>query len=413
MSNNSADYDFLAGVRVVDFTQFEAGPSCTEALAWLGAEVVKVENPGGGDPGRALGGAAGKDDPYFLLFNANKKSITVNLKDPKGLQLVKDLAKKADVFCENFAPGAIERLGLGADVIRALNPAIIYCQVKGFGEGSPYEKNLAFDMIAQACGGTMSITGERDGRPLKPGPSLGDTGTGMLLAISILGALYRRKDTGKGEHLQVAMQDAMLHYIRIAFAAQNRNGNVQAAGRAADSSVSSVTPNPPMGTFPCKGGGLNDYVYVFTSRANPEHWRRLLGVIGREDLVGDARYDSPEARGQHADEVNAMIAAWTKQHTKHEAMEIIGAAGVPAGAVLDTMELYHDKTFEQRNIMQTVQHPQNGAFKMPAWPVRFSGSPPPVKPAPLLGENTGDVLSHWLGLADDEVGELRNTGVVG
>ena len=375
--------------------------------------MVKVENPRSGDPGRLLGGKPGVDDPYFLLFNANKKSITVNLKDPKGLQLVKDLAKKADVFCENFAPGAIERLGLGADVIRALNPAIIYCQVKGFGEGSPYEKNLAFDMIAQACGGTMSITGERDGRPLKPGPSLGDTGTGMLLAISILGALYRRKDTGKGEHLQVAMQDAMLHYIRIAFAAQNRNGNVQAAGRAADSSVSSVTPNPPMGTFPCKGGGLNDYVYVFTSRANPEHWRRLLGVIGREDLVGDARYDSPEARGQHADEVNAMIAAWTKQHTKHEAMEIIGAAGVPAGAVLDTMELYHDKTFEQRNIMQTVQHPQNGAFKMPAWPVRFSGSPPPVKPAPLLGENTGDVLSHWLGLADDEVGELRNTGVVG
>ena len=413
MNASSGGQACLAGVRVLDRTQFEAGPSCTEALAWLGAEVVKVENPRSGDPGRLLGGKPGVDDPYFLLFNANKKSITVNLKDPKGLQLVKDLAKKADVFCENFAPGAIERLGLGADVIRALNPAIIYCQVKGFGEGSPYEKNLAFDMIAQACGGTMSITGERDGRPLKPGPSLGDTGTGMLLAISILGALYRRKDTGKGEHLQVAMQDAMLHYIRIAFAAQNRNGNVQAAGRAADSSVSSVTPNPPMGTFPCKGGGLNDYVYVFTSRANPEHWRRLLGVIGREDLVGDARYDSPEARGQHADEVNAMIAAWTNQHTKHEAMEIIGAAGVPAGAVLDTMELYHDKTFEQRNIMQTVQHPQNGAFKMPAWPVRFSGSPPPVKPAPLLGENTGDVLSHWLGLADDEVGELRNTGVVG
>jgi formyl-CoA transferase len=398
-------------VRVLDLTQFEAGPSCTEALAWLGAEVVKVENPRSGDPGRQLGGKPGVDDPYFLLFNANKKSITVNLKDPKGLELVKDLAKKADVFCENFAPGAIERLGLGADVIRALNPAIIYCQVKGFGEGSPYEKNLAFDMIAQACGGTMSITGERDGRPLKPGPSLGDTGTGMLLAISILGALYRRKDTGKGEHLQVAMQDAMLHYIRIAFAAQNRGGNVQAAGRAADSSVSGS--NPPMGTFPCQGGGLNDYVYVFTSRANPEHWRRLLGVIGREDLVGDARYDSPEARGQRPDEVNAMIAEWTRKHTKHEAMQIIGAAGVPAGAVLDTMELYNDKTFENRNIMQTVQHPKNGAFKMAAWPVRFSGNPPPVKPAPLLGEHTGDVLNHWLGLGDDAVGNLRNSGVVG
>ncbi len=245
--------------------------------------MVKVENPGGGDPGRALGGKPGMDDPYFLLFNANKKSITVNLKDPKGLQLVKDLAKQADVMMENFAPGAIERLGLGYDVMKAINPSLIYCQVKGFGEGSPYEKNLAFDMIAQACGGTMSITGERDGRPLKPGPSLGDTGTGMLLAISILGALYRRKETGQGEHLQVAMQDAMLHYIRIAFAAQYRTG--KAALRAADSSVSATTP--PMGTFPCKGGGSNDYVYIFTSRANPEHWNRLLKVIGREELIGD------------------------------------------------------------------------------------------------------------------------------
>jgi crotonobetainyl-CoA:carnitine CoA-transferase CaiB-like acyl-CoA transferase len=401
----------LTGVKILDLTQFEAGPSCTEALAWLGAEVVKLENPRSGDPGRALGGKAGVDDPYFLLFNANKKSITINLKDPKGLALVKDLAAKADVMVENFAPGAIERLGLGYDVIKAINPSIIYCQVKGFGEGSPYEKNLAFDMIAQACGGTMSITGERDGRPLKPGPSLGDTGTGMLLAISILGALYRRKETGKGDHLQVAMQDAMLHYIRIAFAAQHRTGDTKAAGRAADSSVSGA--NPPMGTFPCQGGGLNDYVYVFTSRANPEHWKRLLGVIGREDLVGDARYESPAARAERPDEVNTMITEWTKKHTKYEAMEIIGAAGVPAGAVLDTLELYNDPSFEKRNIMQTIQHPTVGAFKMVGWPVRFSGNPPPVKPAPLLGENTEEVLTHWLGLAKDAVGSLKTNGIIG
>jgi formyl-CoA transferase len=399
----------LKGVRILDLTQFEAGPSCTEALAWLGAEVVKVENPRSGDPGRALGGKPGVDDPYFLLFNANKKSITVNLKDPAGLQLVKDLAKQADVMVENFAPGAIERLGLGYDVIKQVNPSIIFCQVKGFGEGSPYEKNLAFDMIAQACGGTMSITGERDGRPLKPGPSLGDTGTGMLLAISILGALYRRKETGQGDHLQVAMQDAMLHYIRIAFAAQYRTG--KAAGRAADSSVSGVTP--PMGTYPCKGGGLNDYVYIFTSRANPEHWNRLLKVIGREDLIGDPRYDSPWSRAERPDEVNEMIAAWTRQHEKHEAMEIIGAAGIPAGAVLDTMELSTDPTFEQRGIMPVIDHPTAGRFKMVAWPVRFGGSPPPVEPAPLLGANNQDVLTHWLGLPDTEVGELRSKGIIG
>ncbi len=399
----------LKGVRILDLTQFEAGPSCTEALAWLGADVVKLENPQSGDPGRALGGEAGKDDPYFLLFNANKKSITVNLKDPKGLALVKELACKADVFVENFAPGAIERLGLGAEVVRKLNPGIIYCQVKGFGEGSPYEKNLAFDMIAQACGGTMSITGERDGRPLKPGPSLGDTGTGMLLAISILGALYRRKETGQGEHLQVAMQDAMLHYIRIAFATQHRTG--KAAGRAADSSVSGS--KPPMGTFPCKGGGPNDYVFIFASPANPEHWRRLLKVIGREELIGDPRFETPAARAERVDEVNGMIAAWTIRHTKHEAMEIVGAAGVPAGAVLDTMELYNDKTFEQRGIFQTVEHPTVGTFRMPAWPVRFGGRPPPVQPAPLLGQDNKEVLSHWLGLGEEAIGGLKNNGVIG
>jgi len=409
MTNDSGGQNCLAGVRILDLTQFEAGPSCTEALAWLGAEVVKVENPRSGDPGRSLGGKPGVDDPYFLLFNANKKSITVNLKDPKGLQLVKDLAKQADVMVENFAPGAIERLGLGYDVIKAISPSIIYCQVKGFGEGSPYENNLAFDMIAQACGGTMSITGEKNGRPLKPGPSLGDTGTGMLLAISILGALYRRKGTGQGEHLQVAMQDAMLHYIRIAFAAQYRTG--KAAERAADSSVSATTP--PMGTFPCKGGGSNDYVYIFTSRANPEHWRRLLGVIGREDVADDPRYATPWSRAEHAAEVNEMISAWTRQHDKREAMEIIGAAGIPAGAVLDTMELSSDPTFETRGIMPVIDHPTVGKLKMVAWPVRFGGRPPPVKPAPLLGANNEDVLSHWLGLGANDVGDLRKGGIIG
>jgi formyl-CoA transferase len=399
----------LNGVRILDLTQFEAGPSCTEALAWLGAEVVKVENPGGGDPGRSLGGKPGVDDPYFLLFNANKKSITVNLKDPKGLALVKDLAKQADVMVENFAPGAIERLGLGHDVIRAINPSIIYCQVKGFGEGSPYEKNLAFDMIAQACGGTMSITGDRDGPPMKPGPTIGDTGTGMLLAISILGALYRRRETGQGDHLQLAMQDAMLHYIRIAFAAQHRTG--KAAGRSAEGSITG--PNPPMGIFPCKGGGPNDYVYVYTSRTNPDHWRRLLEVIGRPDLIGDERYATGAARAERKAEIDEMVSAWTRQHTKHDAMEIIGAAGIPAGAVLDTAELSADETFEERGIMPVIDHPKAGKFKMVAWPVRHSGSPPPVQAAPLLGQNNDDVLTSWLGLGAGDVGALKAGGVIG
>src|SRR6201996_5232261 len=204
MPDVSTELQFLTGVRVVDFTQFEAGPSCTEALAWLGAEVVKIENPGIGDPGRRLRAGHPDDDPYyFQVFNANKKSITVDLKSPRGLGLVKDMLRKADVCVENMAPGTIERLGLGYDVVRELNPGIIYAQVKGFGEGSPYEKNLAFDMIAQACGGTFSVTGDPDGPPTRPGLSLGDTGTGMLMAITILGALFKRRETGQGHRLQV------------------------------------------------------------------------------------------------------------------------------------------------------------------------------------------------------------------
>ena len=199
----------LKGVRVLDLSQFEAGPSCTEALAWLGAEVVKVENPKGGDPGRVILGEPGGPSFYFLIFNANKKSLAIDLKSAAGKKIVLDLAAKADVFVENFAPGAIERLGLGYDVISRINPGIVYAQVKGFGEGSPFENNLAFDMIAQAVGGVMSISGQPDGPPVKPGPTLGDTGTGMLLAISILGALYEKKDTGKGQ--RVAGGDAGRH----------------------------------------------------------------------------------------------------------------------------------------------------------------------------------------------------------
>jgi crotonobetainyl-CoA:carnitine CoA-transferase CaiB-like acyl-CoA transferase len=409
-THQAAGLQCLKGVRVLDLSQFEAGPSCSEALAWLGAEVVKVENPKGGEPGRNPPANDGKDSHYFLTFNAAKKSITVDLKSPGGKKLVMDLAAKADVFLENFAPGAIERLGFGWDVMSKINPGLIYAQVKGFGEGSPYEKNLAFDMIAQACGGIMSISGEKDGRPIKPGPTLGDTGTGMLLAISILGALYEKKSTGKGQRLQIAMQDAMLHYIRLAFATQGKlGGPVPRAG----AQVASATPNPPMGIYPTKGGGSNDYVYIYTSRANPEHWQRLLDVMGRADLKGNPKYETGAARAQREPEVDEIVATWTRQHTKHEAMRIVGAAGIPAGAVLDTKELADDPTFEQRGILPIMDHPQVKGYKMPAWPVRHNGNPPPVGTAPLLGAHTQEVLGSWLGMKPDAIAKLKTDKVTG
>ena len=409
MQSNSVDLQFLSGVRVVDFTQFEAGPSCTEALAWLGADVVKIENPKMGDPGRRLRPGQPDNDPYYFhVFNANKRSITVNLKSPKGLELVKDMLRKADVCVENFAPGAIERLGLGYDVVKAINPGIIYAQVKGFGEGSPYEKNLAFDMIAQACGGTFSVTGDPNGPPTRPGISLGDTGTGMLMAITILGALYKRRETGEGHRLQVAMQDAIMHYMRINFATQGLTGKAAERG---GSKVPGVN-NAPMGLYPCAPGGPNDYVYIMTSRANPDHWDRLLKLIGREDLIGDARYATPADRVEREAEVDAVIAAWTKTRTKHDAMKAVGEAGIPAGAVLDTMELQNDATFEQRGIMQTMIHPTHRPFKMPGWPVRVDGKPSRIKSSPVLGEHLQEVLSSWLGLDDSAVAALRAEGVV-
>ena len=282
MSDNVTDFTFLQGVKVIDFTQFEAGPSCTEALAWLGAEVVKIENPNRGDPGRRLQPNKPDTDPYYFhMFNANKKSVAINLKSSEGLDLAKEMIRQADVMMENFAPGAIERMGLSYDVVKEINPGIIYAQVKGFGEGSPFEKNLSFDMIAQACGGTFSVTGEMDGPPIRPGVTVGDTGTGMLMAITILGALYKRRESGEGHRLQVAMQDAMLHYMRVNFATQGRTGKAALRG---GSKVPGIT-NAPMGLYPCAPGGLNDYVYIMTSRANPEHWDRLLTLIGREDPV--------------------------------------------------------------------------------------------------------------------------------
>lgn len=410
MSDNVMDFTFLEGVKVVDFTQFEAGPSCTETLAWLGAEVVKIENPNRGDPGRRLRPNQPDNDPYYFhMFNANKKSVTLNLKSPQGLDLVKDMIRQADVMIENFAPGAIERLGLSYEDAKAINPGIIYAQVKGFGEGSPFEKNLAFDMIAQACGGTFSVTGDKDGPPTRPGVTIGDTGTGMLMAITILGALYRRRETGEGHRLEIAMQDAMLHYMRVNFAT---TGLTNEPAERGGSKVPGVS-NAPMGLYPCAPGGPNDYVYIMTSRANPEHWDRLLKVVGREDLIGDERYLTPADRLEREDEVDEVIAAWTQGQNKHDAMRIVGEAGIPAGAVLDTGELNADATLEERGVMQTMVHPVHRPFKMPAWPVRVDGKASRLKASPVLGEHVDEVMNNWLGLNDAAVEALRSDGIFG
>src|SRR5262252_3455481 len=310
----------LHGVRVVDLTQFEAGTSLTQTLAWLGAEVIKVEEPTKGEQGRgASTDKKGVDSHYFMLLNANKRSVTANLKTEKGRALLRGLIEKADVFAENFAPGVIERLGFGYDVVREINPRIIYVSVKGFGDDGPYRNYLAFDMIAQATGGAMSITGEPDGRPIKPGPTIGDTGTGLHGAIGVLAALYQRQFTGEGQRIQCAMQDCVINYGRISYAAQYLWGH--AAPRMGNQSI--MGTNSPSETYPCKGGGPNDYCYIYTSRATSEHWDRLLKFIGREELVGDSRFATAQMRFKHRDEVDVMISNWTRKFDKHTVMKML------------------------------------------------------------------------------------------
>lgn len=398
----------LQGVKVLDLTQFESGPSATEALAWMGADVIKVENPNGGEQGRSASAHAGHDSTYFMVLNANKRSITCNLKSDRGKALLRELIPRADVFIENFAPGVIDRLGFGYEEVRRINPAMVYAQIKGFAAGSRYQDFLSFDMIAQATGGVMSITGKPDGPPVKPGITVGDTGTGLHCVIGILGALYQRQTTGRGQHVTVAMQDAMTNFCRIAYARQAITG--EACERAGNQVV--LGTNAPSESYQCKGDGPNDYCYIYSTRANNSHWERLLEAIGRQDLLADPRFASPEDRAANVEAVDAVVQPWCQERTKHEVMEILGTAGVAVGAVLDTKELSDDPNMRERDIFVTVDHPVAGPFTLPAWPVKMSQSHVPVHPAPLLGADNARIYGGWLGRSDKELKDLLSAGVI-
>ncbi|HSR81120.1 MAG TPA: CoA transferase, partial [Hyphomicrobiaceae bacterium] len=303
----------LQGIKVLDLTQFEAGPSCTEALAWLGAEVVKVEEPNRGEPGRwGFTDRPEADSHYFIYYNLNKRSITLNLKSEEGKALLRRMIAKADVLIENMAPGTFARLGFDYPRLSQLNPRLIFAQVKGFAPESPHANYLAFDMIAQAMGGTMGVNGHPDAAPIRPGPTIGDTGTGMLCAIGILAAIYQRVATGRGQHIQIAMRDAMLNYCRTPMSRQAaRTDQLPRGGNG-------VVGTAPGGLYQCAPGGLDDLCYIFCSRGNEDHWRRLLQAIGREDLLNDPRMADGPTRAKNQAAVDAAITEWTSKRTKQE-----------------------------------------------------------------------------------------------
>jgi len=393
----------LAGIRILDLAQFEAGTSCTEALAWMGADVIKVEEPKLGDQGRiASTDAKGVDSYYFMLLNANKRSVTCNLKHEKGRAIFRALLERSDVVVENFSLGVIERLGFGWEELRKINPRIIFAQIKGFAPDGPYAKFLSFDNIAQSVGGALSITGEPDGRPLRPGITVGDTGTGLHCALGIMAAIIQRQVTGRGQRIEVSMQDAVINFSRIAYASQALWG--KAAPRVGNQSI--LGTSSPSECYRCKGDGPNDYCYIYTTRAGNHQWERILRVIGRQDLLQDARFASPEARWEHRKEVDTLLDSWMSGRTKVEAMTALGEAGVPAGAVFDTNELLHDPHLRKRGMFVTVEHPVRGEFTMPGWPVKMSESNVPVTSAPLLGQHNEEVYGD-LGYTPGQIADLR------
>jgi len=390
----------LDGMRILDLTQWEAGPSCTQMLAWLGAEVVKIEQPGVGDPGRHTERGAG-DSLYFLSHNANKRSVTLDLRSEDGRRIFLDLVQRFDVVVENFTLGTMEKLGLGYDVLRATNPRIIYGTVKGFGTSGPYAEFKCYEMVAQAAAGVYALTGDPDGLPFRSGANIGDTGSGLTLAVQLLAAYIQRERTGRGQMVEVAMQEAAANFTRTSLSFRERYGD-PVPRRGNRSTV-------PTDLFPCAPGGPNDYAYIMISTSR--QYDALCTAIDRPDLAIDERFATTRAREVHGDALFEEIAAWTRRRTKYDVMRYLGSRGVPCSALLDSRDLWQDEHLRARGAVTRMAHPTRGEQDMLAPPFHMEDSHVAMAPAPLLGQHTGEVLAAELGLDESELARLAEAGV--
>ena len=393
----------LDGIRVIDMTHNQAGPACTQMLAWLGADVIKLEAPGSGDVARTNMADERGESLFFLVFNANKRSLTLNLKTDEGKDLFKKLMSRSDVLVENFSPGALDRLGLGYDVLKQVNPRLVYATVKGFGTYGPYSGFKSFEPIAQAMGGAMCVTGWPDSPPTLTWAAIGDSGTGMHMAIGILAALEQRHRTGRGQHVEVSMQDAVTNLVRISLRDHQRLGGVQSrAGTQLGRTV-------PGSAYACAPGGPNDYVFIF---AQAQMWPAFVDVLDIDAIRDDPRFATLQARWENRDVLNPLIESWTRKRTKHEVMRLLGEAGVPCGACQDTGEVLADPHLAAREMIVELDYPEReGTFRTVGCPVKLSDSPVEVTRPPTLGEHTADLLTELCDVAPDEMARLREQGV--
>ncbi len=409
----------LEGVRILDMTHVQSGPTCTQLLAWFGADVIKVERPGVGDATRGqLRDIPDVDSLYFTMLNHNKRSITLDTKSKKGKEIFTRLLEECDVIAENFAPGALDRMGFSWERIQQINPRIIFASVKGFGPG-PYQDCKVYENVAQCTGGSASTTGFDDGPPTVTGAQIGDSGTGLHLALGIVTALYQRETTGRGQRVECAMQDGVLNLCRVKMRDQQRlqhgplteypqhpNGEFGTTVPRSGNSSGGGQPGWAVRTAP---GGPNDYIYVIIQ---PPGWAHFMRILGREELIDDPEWSTPQARLPKLDQCFAMIEEWTMTKTKFEVMETLNKLNVPCGPILSMEELANEESLMATGTVVDVDHPERGTYKSIGNPIKLSDSPSTVTRSPLLGEHTEEILTDVLGYDSEQLQEIQNSGAV-
>jgi formyl-CoA transferase len=412
----------LDGVRILDFTHVQSGPTCTQLLGYMGADCIKVERPGAGDITRGqLRDVKGADSLYFTMLNGNKRSITIDSKHAKGREILDRLIKHCDVLVENFAPGALDRMGLTWEHIHKTNPRMIVASVKGFGPG-PYEDCKVYENVAQCAGGAASTTGFREGPPLVTGAQIGDSGTGLHLAFGIVAALYQRMRTGRGQRVLCAMQDGVLNLARVKLRDQQRlkhgplteysqHGEGVPFGEAVPRAGNDSGGGQPGWILKCKGWEKDPDSYIYFITQAPV-WEPICDVIGKPEWKTDPDYAKPGARLPRLKHIFATIEEWTKTKTKFEVMDICNAKDIPVGPILSMKEIAEEKSLRDTGTVVEVDHPTRGKYLTVGNPVKMSDSITEVKRSPLLGEHTEEILTKVLGYSAEELAEIKSSGAI-
>jgi crotonobetainyl-CoA:carnitine CoA-transferase CaiB-like acyl-CoA transferase len=392
----------LSGITVVDFGQIFQGPYATLLLAKAGADVIKIEPPHG-EPLRRRAAPGKSATLPFAMLNQNKRAVTLNLKHPRGRELLFTMVKRADVVLENFSPGTMDDLGVGWSVLKEINPRLIYATGTGFGISGPDRDNLAMDLTIQAASGIMSVTGAPDGPPMKAGPTLVDFMGGIHLYGAIMTALFEREKSGHGRLVEVAMQETVYSSLAASFEYYHRTGNPPPRAGNRQAGLSST----PYNVYPTNDGHVA--IHVVTEG----HWKNLTVAMGREDLQSDPRFTTNADRVAHMDETDAVVSEWTRSLGKMEVFARTKKLRIPCAPVRTAPEVMNDPHMHERGMLERVEHPELGEIVVPTTPLRLHGLPPaPSRPSPKIGQHNAEIYGGWLGLSDDQIAELKSQGAI-